>query len=1372
MTRDLLSFMVAFLCIATQLHAQDTTPPIIFCPGSATINLSPGECDAQHFFDVFASDDALGCTPNIAQTDGTGYESGSVFPIGTTVLSFQATDCAGNSSSCSFSVNVVAFNPPSAGLVCDDFLNISMPGTCEMWLLPEVGLEGNYGCYDDFTVEIGNTGSNYIGYYNVGQTLIYHITNNETGNTCWGLAFIEDKVGPLITNCNDVTINCLQDPSPISEGGEVPEPSFYDCTDFTYSYIDMVTQGACSDAYSQILMRMWTAVDDNGYLSDCAQIITVERHSLLTLSPQCPDDVVMECVPGISPDISPANTGYPTVVINGETFEITEGANSVCNITATYADMTIPKCGVGFRIVRTWTVLDWCLPVDGIDNPWTCTQVIHYNDTTAPQVTPPANMTVSANLPGCRARPVIPASTITDCSSYTVSISTPVGPINGNGGVVPAPGLALGTHVLTIKVTDACGNASTTTVTVTVQDNTKPTPVCDQNTVVVLDNTGYAFANATTFDDGSTDNCCVSGFAVARMSDNCGFASNLLFDNYIEFCCEDVGTNVPVILRVSDCHGNFNDCMVQVTVQDKTGPTITCPPNITLTCGDDYTNPSVVGEVVTDPLLQGPNDGLAADNCGASLTVVSSDMGSITCGAGTVYRTYLATDPSGASNFCVQVIQVNNNNPFLGNNIVFPPDVTLNSCTASTDPSVTGQPTIPPSTSCYTLVVGSQDQLLTTVPDACRKILRTWTVLDWCQYNPNVPNSPGRWDHVQVIAIMDTQAPTIAPCPNLTFCNFKADCSDQAPNLAISATDNCTATAQIKYTWTVDLNDDGNPDPGYVVSGLGQNTTHNYPLGTHRISYAVADGCGNTSFCNFLFTIEDCKLPTPICSAGLIIEIMPTGMVPVNVAQLVDASTNDNCSDFNDLQFSFSNNVNDQVRIFTCDEVGSNDVEVWITDEAGNQDFCVTPVIVQDNMNACGSPLVAMLGNVATEEAEGVEEVVVNLNGSPANTGQPMASQTQTNGLGGYQFANLPMGYDYSVTPSLDVEPLNGVTTFDLLLLHRHVLGMELLDSPYKLIAGDVNRTGVLSVTDVVDLRKLILHIEEELPNNNTSWRFVDGTYAFPNPQNPFTPGFPEVCNVNNLTATNQNVNFVAVKVGDLNGNAATNLAATGDERFDGAEFPLLAQDRWVNAGETFTVDFDAVASQVLGYQFTMNFDREALTFEKLSPAGNLSLENFGLTALQSGALTVSWYQLAAGKSEAAERQFSISFTAKKAGKLSELLTINSRYTKAEGYGLAGEVRPVVLQFGQAASASFELYQNVPNPFGTTTAIGFHLPVASNAVLTIHDLSGRVVKEVAGEFSKGYHEITVEKTTLPERGVYYYRLETPGHTATRKLSVF
>ncbi|MEZ4931408.1 MAG: hypothetical protein R2788_04655 [Saprospiraceae bacterium] len=61
---------------------------------------------------------------------------------------------------------------------------------------------------------------------------------------------------------------------------------------------------------------------------------------------------------------------------------------------------------------------------------------------------------------------------------------------------------------------------------------------------------------------------------------------------------------------------------------------------------------------------------------------------------------------------------------------------------------------------------------------------------------------------------------------------------------------------------------------------------------------------------------------------------------------------------------------------------------------------------------------------------------------------------------------------------------------------------VELLDSPYKMIAADANKSNSITTFDLVQIRKLILFINTDLPNN-TSWRFVDKAYAFSNPAEP-----------------------------------------------------------------------------------------------------------------------------------------------------------------------------------------------------------------------------------------------------------------------------
>lgn len=1364
MRRLLPSLVLALLYfVHTPAQAQDTIPPVINCPGNLAYTLPPGACEMPVFFNISATDNAG--TPTIVQIDGTGYSSGDYFPRGTFTLVFMAVDSSLNTDTCSFTVTIHNYPTQTQGLACDPNLHISMPATCEMWLTPDMVLEGDYGCYEDFVVDVNNTGSNYIGYYYVGETISYTVTNTTTGNSCWGQALIEDKSGPLISHCDSVTINCLEDPQPAHLGGAVPTPDFLDCNPFDTVWVDMVSQGACTGTtYSQI-MRIWSATDSLGNNSSCTQTITIERIPLDSLEVFCAPDTIIECIPGSQPDFSPASTGYPYVIIDSLRYDITDGPNSLCNISASYSDQVIPVCGASVRIVRTWTILDWCQDINMSTNPYVCKQIITYQDKTPPSVTLPDDLTASANLPGCRARPTLPAATVEDCSSWSVVVITPVGPISGNGGKVPAPGLPIGPNKIIYKVTDACGNSTADTLVVNVIDNVKPTAVCDKHTVVALDNEGYGFAYAETFDDGSADNCCIKNFKVAKMTDACGNPDNLVFDDYVDFCCEEVGQTVMVILRVNDCHGNFNECMVEVEVQDKAGPSITCPPDITIFCGTDHNNLAITGNVVTDPAQQGPNDGLAMDNCGGMITVVHSDEGTVDCGQGLVYRTFKVSDPAGLMAFCVQRITVQNNSPFTGSNIVFPPDTSIIGCASSTLPANTGQPQLPPPSPCYMLVTAFSDQVFNSIPGACQKIYRTWTVIDMCQYNPNDPNSPGQWKHTQVITVTDNTPPQVTSCENRTFCNFKSDCGPIAPDLSITATDACTPDSLLFYSWSVDLNRDGSID----AQGTGQNTTNPYPIGQHRIHYTIVDACGNFSSCSFDFAIEDCKKPTVFCNGGLVVSIMQTGMISVNVNQFEQGSSYDNCTPRSLLRFSFSPDVNDTVRTYTCDDVGTVLVQVWATDASNNQDYCQTSLTIQDNMTACADTMVVVGGQIASEANKGLEGVNVELNGD-------MNSVVYTDQTGKFHFPNVPVGYDYTISPFLNDDPVNGVTTFDIVLLQRHVLGIQPLDSPYKIIAADVNNSGSVTIGDAVDLRKVVLHIIPNFPNN-TSWRFVDAQWTFPDPANPFEPPFPQICNINDLSANPPAVDFVAVKVGDLNYTATTSKfdRQPGDRTLDhdlSLHAPLLSFGK----GETIEVPVSVNMQDLLGVQFTLEVDPDLYLVEAIEPGPETDASNFGTVLLDQGAITFSWNRLAAERNDAPSVLLTLRLRTLQAGNTASGLAISSRFTAAEAYNQSGELlRPslgFMMENGKdAVGMGFELNQNVPNPFAGETVIGFHLPVPSSATLRIFDAAGRQLTAVQGTYGQGYHEVRLPADVFNGEGVYFYRLETPQFTATKKMTM-
>jgi len=196
--------------------------------------------------------------------------------------------------------------------------------------------------------------------------------------------------------------------------------------------------------------------------------------------------------------------------------------------------------------------------------------------------------------------------------------------------------------------------------------------------------------------------------------------------------------------------------------------------------------------------------------------------------------------------------------------------------------------------------------------------------------------------------------------------------------------------------------------------------------------------------------------------------------------------------------------------------------------------------------------------------------------------------------------------------------------------------------------------------------------------------------------------------------------------------------------------------DRDVKAGETFEVRFTA-ADKTQGFQMTLNLN--GLEVAALENSDNVTATNFGVF---KDALTVS-----IDKADA----FTVTFRATKAGKLSEMLAVSSRITKSESYSLTDGRLDVALRFDgkTIAGIGFELYQNQPNPFVNKTFVGFNLPEATTATLTVYDEMGRVVFTQKGDFAKGYNGISLDRALINTTGVLFYTLETATDAATKKM---
>ena len=183
--------------------------------------------------------------------------------------------------------------------------------------------------------------------------------------------------------------------------------------------------------------------------------------------------------------------------------------------------------------------------------------------------------------------------------------------------------------------------------------------------------------------------------------------------------------------------------------------------------------------------------------------------------------------------------------------------------------------------------------------------------------------------------------------------------------------------------------------------------------------------------------------------------------------------------------------------------------------------------------------LLTLWGSVASAQAV-ISGKITLADGVTALSGIPVEMTGTDNGItltddnGNYNFSATPGG-SYQIRPFQEAGVLNGVSTLDAVLIMRHIQGVQQLNSPYQLIAADVDNSGTLTVNDSIILRSVILGIQGTFPSGE-SWRFVPSIYVFPDPLQPFP--FPTVINLNNIAGSQINVNFIGVKLGDVNNSA------------------------------------------------------------------------------------------------------------------------------------------------------------------------------------------------------------------------------------------
>ncbi len=1243
-----------------------------------------------------------------------------------------------------------------------------------------------------------------------------------------------DAIDAIHVNCDDL-------------GGGSPTPAFIS------SYIDnqagMNGQGP-SYAYPHIargstVMEMYETRDT---------IIETSRDTTVMI------DSVLVNVIVIDKDTT---TIIDTTTITKPVFAtLKEG--TTCNITASYSDSFFPGCaGLESKIVRTWKILNWCTgDFDNLD------QWIIIDDTKGPNIQMADTVNVEITLDNCTAELALTANVTDQCSEIrNLNWASSAGIINDDN-ILTGLTSSDSPVTVTLQAVDGCGNDSVGVMIVNVLDNIAPVALSkDQlNTTITYDpvgDRGIAKVTAESIDAGSHDSNCgpvtlcvlleeelnnpILDASGQHATDSLG---NLLYRavqcdtdgvyngipyvycrEAVKFCCDLVGEQrVALVVNDFSQSSPFGLSWTSVFVEDKSFPIVSCEA-VTLDCGDD-TDPEVIGY---------PTVSNGFCNTGA-LTYQDEEVLD-DCGQGYINRLWSI----GGDSSCVQRITIQGSEDFDPRSIKWPKhydDQTVTgvyrTCVADTireeigiiamgDAFVCGNNSVDApiwcEASCSSLFMSFED-VDVDAGEACKKVIRRWTIIDWCTYQPNtqtdidndafeavsdedldVPGAlgdlvdgdlcascekpstdgsaevffrytdvdvDGYYTYDQVIKVVDNTAPVVdAPSEVVVEISdgatFKGDDFDDCVGTVVVsalAVDLCgdVLLSTSDAVWDIIIKDeDGEVIRQVAAFGDSVSVTMTGAANTEQIiTWAITDGCDNPASSETTVIFSDIVDPVPLCITGLSTSSVSASDGTAAIwASDYNLGSFDNCSEVK-AYFKTEDGLIAPSLTFTCDDIpnGSSttkQLELFVADEAGNESSCNVTIRIDDNNNVCADSIIGMAsitGRVSTAFGDFIEGARISLNGRDVTT---------TDDAGLYAFANVPMASSYKIDATKTDDPLNGVSTLDLVMIQRHILALERFDIAYKTIAGDINSDGRVSALDLVQLRRLILGRTETFPEND-SWRFVDPAQDFDSPTSPWP--FIEEIVILDLADDVANQDLIGIKIGDVNGNATANSLFIGGRNV--SETRLVLDDVLLTKGQKVTVPVSLDDLRGLtALQFTLEL--KGAKINGVVPVG-LNVTDDNIAIHSDNVMTMAWFDEEGVNVEGA--MFALDITATRDGSLSQMLSITDRITTSELYDMDFDLATLSVSYDNsdiALNSSFELMQNEPNPFAVNTTIGFRIPEAADATLSVIDISGRLVYSQQDYFTAGYHEVVLSQDQIQSRGVLYYQLKTSTQTETKKM---
>jgi hypothetical protein len=547
---------------------------------------------------------------------------------------------------------------------------------------------------------------------------------------------------------------------------------------------------------------------------------------------------------------------------------------------------------------------------------------------------------------------------------------------------------------------------------------------------------------------------------------------------------------------------------------------------------------------------------------------------------------------------------------------------------------------------------------------------------------------------------------------------------------------------------------------GYVLPQL--------PQGLHKIRWVVTDTLQNEAICTYPFEVKDCKKPNVVCLNGISVNLMPTKQIELWASDFLQYAE-DNSTPNDLLSFGIrkangatgfpldSNGLAQQSIRYNCSELGTQIVQLWAKDKAGNADFCETLVQVQDNNGNCPPENTVKL-NVCFKNwcnQAPMADVDVTLHGSGNGIpGFTFNNLTDQNGCA--NLSSFPFAANSYITASYDDNPLNGssLQLYDLIQIAKHIQGIDTLPA-YAQIAADANKSNSVTSFDIDELRKVLLHVYEALPNN-THWRFIDAAFQFPNKNNPFQTSFPESLSLAGISSDSiQDYNFVGVKVGDVD-------CTSSIYNFDSTHVEVLnVRDEYVQEGDQFKIPlFFGKTAQWLGFQYALKIDPILLSVLNVEPK---LLPNFNNNAFgfSSGNLRCAWVNATPFTIPAGAVFTSITVKALESGWLHDAISLEPLYFNQIGYKGNEKAQRLTLQFiknQQIQSAEVPAnFSAQPNPTSGAAWLPIQLEEAATIQIELQDMHGQTRWSQKMQLDAGEQNLEIPAHAFGQPGVYTWR---------------